>query len=886
MKTMQKTISSSTSAMTGSINMLKSAMGALGIAFGVAAIINFGKQSVTAATELTNALTGLKSIVDGQGRSFSNAQKFINSYVSDGLIPATQAITAYKNLALRGYDDSQIQQVMTALKDSAAFGRQSSYTLGEAVASAAEGLKNENSILVDNAGVTKNVAKMWDDYAKSIGTTSKNLTQQQKIQAEVSGILEETRFQTGDAAKVAESFSGQTLKLRYNLNNLKVAIGNAVIPALQAILPHINNVINGFTKIANTVAQISATIFGKQSAAIGQSTQNTTEAAEAQDQLADNITSANKAAKGALSGFDELNIAQNNLLSEEVATDEIKNEIESLTGLTENLKIGSNIEIDPELETTLDGLRKLFEPFKEINFDNIVKAFDSLKKAAEPIKESLFSGLKWAMERILAPLSKFVINEAIPRFLTSLAEGFKKAEEPINKFREAIAFIAEITFQSILDFYRNALVPIGEWILGEGLPTLIEILRSITAFTFTAINDFYTKFLMPLGKWVVGEGLPKLTNIIKDQLAKINWGALNQSLANLFSKLEPFAEYIGEGLHWFLDNVLLPFGAWAADSLIPAVLDLISAALDALSKVIEIIKPHVSWLWDNFLEPAAKWTGDLFIKAINAITDGLKKFSDWAKENPEKVKDMFDAIITGLAGIMIYNTTKSIFSFLTNLKSAFAGLISSAGFAAGSIGLLTGSLAIVITNWKDMPNWAKWVSGLALLGGAALACAIAVGALQSSWSLGVAALAIVAGVVAITASVKGAQKDAESALNNSSAQASMRNSMNNAMKGGGGGRYAAGGFPSTGEIFIAREAGAELVGSIGGKTAVANNDQIVEAVSRGVYDAVSSAMNQGKGGDVPKLKVYLEGKQVHTAVESIRRERGMTIIKGAAGFAY
>ena len=32
-----------------------------------------------------------------------------------------------------------------------------------------EGLKNENSILVDNAGVTKNVAKMWEDYAKAIG---------------------------------------------------------------------------------------------------------------------------------------------------------------------------------------------------------------------------------------------------------------------------------------------------------------------------------------------------------------------------------------------------------------------------------------------------------------------------------------------------------------------------------------------------------------------------------------------------------------------------------------------------------------------------------------------------------------------------------------------
>ena len=42
---------------------------------------------------------------------------------------------------------------------------------------------------------------MWEDYAASIGTTAQALTKQQKIQAEVNGILTETRFQAGDAAK-------------------------------------------------------------------------------------------------------------------------------------------------------------------------------------------------------------------------------------------------------------------------------------------------------------------------------------------------------------------------------------------------------------------------------------------------------------------------------------------------------------------------------------------------------------------------------------------------------------------------------------------------------------------------------------------------------------
>ena len=47
-------------------------------------------------------------------------------------------------------------------------------------------------------------------------------------------------------------------------------------------------------------------------------------------------------------------------------------------------------------------------------------------------------------------------------------------------------------------------------------------------------------------------------------------------------------------------------------------------------------------------------------------------------------------------------------------------------------------------------------------------------------------------------------------------------------------KFAQGGFPTQGQMFVAREAGPELVGTIGGRTAVANNDQIVEGISAGV----------------------------------------------------
>ena len=65
---------------------------------------------------------------------------------------------------------------------------------------------------------------------------------------------------------------------------------------------------------------------------------------------------------------------------------------------------------------------------------------------------------------------------------------------------------------------------------------------------------------------------------------------------------------------------------------------------------------------------------------------------------------------------------------------------------------------------------------------------------------------------------------------------------------------AGGGFVRTGQMFIAREAGPEMVGTIGGHTAVANNDQIVASVSQGVASAVASVLGGGTN-----VTVTLEG---------------------------
>lgn len=87
--------------------------------------------------------------------------------------------------------------------------------------------------------------------------------------------------------------------------------------------------------------------------------------------------------------------------------------------------------------------------------------------------------------------------------------------------------------------------------------------------------------------------------------------------------------------------------------------------------------------------------------------------------------------------------------------------------------------------------------------------------------------------------------------------------------------YATGGFPPEGELFIARESGAEMVGTLGGRTAVANNDQIVDGIRAGVYDAVTEAIANSDSGGNKDVIVYLDGKKIYQNQRRVARRTGL-----------
>lgn len=717
--------------------------GVIGTAFAVHKAIEFGTESVKAANAMSDALTGLQSVVEGQGRSFKQAQNFIKEYTADGLVPATNAINAYKNLSLRGYDDSQIRQVIVALKDSSAFGRQASLSMGQAVESASEGLKNENSILVDNAGVTKNVAKMWDDYARSIGTTANNLTQQQKIQAEVNGILEESKYQAGDAAKVAGTFSGQLMQLSFNFNNLKVAVGNAIIPVAQRILPVINAMIAGLTRLANAVATVMGAIFGKAqvvqntqalASSNGQIASSAGVGAAAEKDLAQNTKKAGKAAKGALAAFDELNVLQQNPTSSAPG-----NGASGGSGAAPGALAPAEMEVEdtlsPRLQAIVDKIHELMEPLKQINFQPLIDAFERLKEAAAPLTQTLFAGLEWAYYHIFVPLAAWTAEDFLPVFLDVLAGACRVltaalgALAPLGEWlwNHFLAPIAEWTggvIVTVLNLLADALERISDWIsehqgIVQGMTIIVaafmaawggtelaialvdlggisgvfnKVTNAIRACTIAKIKD-QIELAGVVGLYVkdfVQAMITSVVNIAKTTAAWVaNTAAKAASTAAEWAQIA--ATTVWNGICTVATAVTTAFGA--AVAFLTSPIGLVILAIGALIAVVVLLVRH--WdevkevalaVWEKIKETWSKVCDWFTATVIDPLMDAWTAFKD-------SFLKLWDGIVDGIKGAI-----NSVIGFVNGMISA---VVNGINWVIGALNKLS----------FDIPDWVPGFGG-------------------------------------------------------------------------------------------------------------------------------------------------------------------------------
>lgn len=696
--------------LTGSV---KKFMGLIATAFSVTAVVKFGKACVDVATETSNAWIGLNSILTGQGKSFDIAKSFINDYVSDGLIPLNNAVAAYKNLALRGYSSDQIQKTMNALKNSATFARQSTYSLGDAVQTATEGIKNENSMVVDNAGVTKNVAKMWEDYAKSIGKTTNNLTQAEKIQAEVNGILEETKFQSNDAAIYSSTYAGKLAQLNSAFTTMKTAIGNAIQPIAKLFVPVITSAVNVVTKLFTALAGLLS-LFGLKadsvetvSNGIGDLAEEAGQASDAIEGIGDSAAQAGKDAKKAskdVTSFDKLNTLSSNKNTSSVGSGDSGSA--GTSGIKESLDLTTTLQEDTSMFDGLIGrVKELLDLFKqgfdvsfgETNFDGIIGHLKGIKDLAVEIwtdPEVTGATNQW-IEAVMYRLGQTV--GAIARIGTNIVEGLigsieKYVKQNKERMKKHIVSMFKISSED-LKLTGN---------LWEVLGKISDVFKSAVAKQIGA--DLIAIFLNPLMS--IQEFFAKFTKDIKAiffqpiidnaEKLKVTFENIIKPIRTITSTLAEAFTYVGDKWNEVYDGHIKPL----MDSIKTGLRDTFGKFLDVyntyVAPALQRMADKFQELWNTHLKPLV----DNISGFIGSIGDALTVF--WNNI----LKPIVDWIVQNILPILvpiletIWNTACNVFGLISNAISHIIGVIK--GIIDFIVGIFTG-------DWEKAWNAVKGI---------------------------------------------------------------------------------------------------------------------------------------------------------------------------------
>jgi len=669
---------------------------AVAVAFSVTAIVKFGKECLNVATETSNAWIGLNSILTGQGKSFSQAKKFINDYIADGLVPLNNAVGAYKNLALRGYSSDQIQKTMNALKNSATFARQSTYSLGDAVQTATEGLKNENSVVVDNAGVTKNVAKMWEDYAKKIGKTTNNLTQAEKIQAEVNGILKETKFQSNDAALYANTYSGKIAQLNSAFTNMKTAIGNAIQPLAKLFVPIITTAVNAVTKLFTALSGLLS-LFGLKadsvetvSNGIGDLSSNAGQASDAIDGVGDSAKKAGDKAKKAsnnLAAFDNLNV----LSKDTDSSSSSDSSSGGSSGLTDSLDVSSTIKEDTSAFDGLMGrVKELASIFKEgfdisfgdTNFDGILDHLLNIKDAIVDIwtdPDVLNSAQQW-VDICLYSLGQ--MTGAIARIGTNIAEFFFGSidiylEQYVDRIKTHICNMFDISSEdmALTGNLWQALGEISDIFKGDQAKQIGANIIAIFANPFMSITEICSKFAKDVKAILfqpIIDNADKLKETFNNLLTPIQTvtGTLAEAFTYVGDKwnevydqhIHPLMESIKTGLSdtfgKFLEvynTYVVPFLQNLANNFNDLWNTHLKPFVDNVAGLIGSIADAIKVLWENWIKPLVDWIIQNIIPVLVPIFESI-----W-----NTISSVFGAIADTIGGII--QTFKGLIDFIVGI---------------------------------------------------------------------------------------------------------------------------------------------------------------------------------------------------------------------------
>lgn len=735
-----------------------------------------------------------------------------------------------------------------------------------------------------------------------------NMTQAEKAELRYYAIMTQVTTAQGDMARTLEAPANQLRILQAQLIQAARAIGNIFIPALNAILPYAIAVVQVIREIADALANLAGfkltdvDYSGVNSAAVGAGS------------LADNLDDAAGAAKKLkqyTAGFDELNVFAPNtgsgsgagaggaggfdfdLPTYDFLGDAVQTRIGEIKKMIEDTLA--------EITTIVSGFMLAVGAILVVTGVNIPLGVGLMAAGAVGLAATV--GLNWtAMSSELAS-TLALITGVVGGFLLALGAimAFSGANLPLGIALMALGG-ASLVSAAVINWHNS------DQHLTDALTTLTGVLAGASLAVGAMLA--FTGVATGLGIALMAVGAVTLVSA-----AALNWNSIPDALASPLSRVG----LLVSGATLALGAILafsgcMPLGialmAIGATSLVSVMALNWNGLSDEIQNVIAIITTIVSVAF-LAIGAALAFSGaniplGLALLAAGAVTMGTAIMPNW-NDLSDNVQQKISMITTVVGGALL--AVGAILALSGVALPLGLGLMAAGALSLGAVATLNwdfvvNSIKKVVSVITGILSGALIVLGVLLcLSGAGVGLGLAV--LAAGLSLSYAAWTlddnpITRFVRQMANSIIGLVNGVIDAIND------MFHIQFNGLSVMGITLIPAfdirlvdiphipffedGGFPNEGQLFIAREAGAEMVGAMGRRTAVANNDQIVEGISAGVsiandgvIAAIYALLNVVEEKD---MSVVIGDNEIGHSYDRYKEKRGRQVSTGVFANAY
>lgn len=735
-----------------------------------------------------------------------------------------------------------------------------------------------------------------------------NMTQAEKAELRYYAIMTQVTTAQGDMARTLEAPANQLRILQAQLTQAARAIGNIFIPALNAILPYAIAVVQVIREIANALANLAGfkltdvDYSGVNSAAVGAGS------------LANNLDDAAGAAKKLkqyTAGFDELNVFAPNtgsgsgagaggaggfdfdLPTYDFLGDAVQTRIGEIKKMIEDTLA--------EITTIVSGFMLAVGAILVVTGVNIPLGVGLMAAGAVGLAATV--GLNWtAMSSELAS-TLALITGVVGGFLLALGAimAFSGANLPLGIALMALGG-ASLVSAAVINWHNS------DRHLTDALTTLTGVLAGASLAVGAMLA--FTGVATGLGIALMAVGAVTLVSA-----AALNWNSIPDALASPLSRVG----LLVSGATLALGAILafsgcMPLGialmAIGATSLVSVMALNWNGLSDEIQNVIAIITTVVSVAF-LAIGAALAFSGaniplGLALLAAGAVTMGTAIMPNW-NDLSDNVQQKISMITTVVGGALL--AVGAILALSGVALPLGLGLMAAGALSLGAVATLNwdfvvNSIKKVVSVITGILSGALIVLGVLLcLSGAGVGLGLAV--LAAGLSLSYAAWTlddnpITRFVRQMANSIIGLVNGVIDAIND------MFHIQFNGLSVMGITLIPAfdirlvdiphipffedGGFPNEGQLFIAREAGAEMVGAMGRRTAVANNDQIVEGISAGVsiandgvIAAIYALLNVVEEKD---MSVVIGDNEIGHSYDRYKEKRGRQVSTGVFANAY